>query len=416
MFTLSWYLSKTVRHAWDMKRQVKTILNEQRDLLPPEKIDRVQAAVASMDSVIRANPGKKAVTDEMAKLEKAAHENLKPYPAASIRENVKEIFVAIATIMAFTNFFLQLTKIPTGSMQPTLFGITDEDMRDRTDFKMPNFFTRVKDYWVWGVKYEEFIAPEDGVFEGAEPPKPIIKWFKQDFRFAGKSHRIWFPSDSLFGSEEHQAPRSGISPGTPFKKGEVVFRTKVIAGDHLLVDRISYNFRHPKRGEIIVFKTRGIPGLDQNQLYIKRLVGLSGESIQIGNDRHLIIDGKRLDASDRHFEQVYSFDEKTDPVLAAKSADELRQAYFQTQRNPPYRGHVNDKTARDLFHQGGLAPLFPEETATFKIREGHLMAMGDNTLNSLDSRAWGDFDRKSLIGKCWFVYWPFTDRFGWGYH
>jgi signal peptidase I len=41
-------------------------------------------------------------------------------------------------------------------------------------------------------------------------------------------------------------------------------------------------------------------------------------------------------------------------------------------------------------------------------------AMGDNTLNSSDSRSWGDVPRENVIGKCWFVYWPFTERFGWG--
>ena len=43
------------------------------------------------------------------------------------------------------------------------------------------------------------------------------------------------------------------------------------------------------------------------------------------------------------------------------------------------------------------------------------MAMGDNTMNSQDSRSWGDLPEENILGKCWFVYWPLTDRFGWGY-
>jgi signal peptidase I len=42
--------------------------------------------------------------------------------------------------------------------------------------------------------------------------------------------------------------------------------------------------------------------------------------------------------------------------------------------------------------------------------------MGDNTMNSLDSRSWGAFPAVSVIGKSFFVYWPLTERFGWGYH
>jgi signal peptidase I len=40
--------------------------------------------------------------------------------------------------------------------------------------------------------------------------------------------------------------------------------------------------------------------------------------------------------------------------------------------------------------------------------------MGDNTMNSLDSRSWGDFPAANVIGRAFSVYWPVTDRFGWG--
>jgi Signal peptidase, peptidase S26 len=43
------------------------------------------------------------------------------------------------------------------------------------------------------------------------------------------------------------------------------------------------------------------------------------------------------------------------------------------------------------------------------------MVMGDNTVNSLDSRAWGYFPSDYVIGRSFFVYWPITERFGWGY-
>jgi signal peptidase I len=39
--------------------------------------------------------------------------------------------------------------------------------------------------------------------------------------------------------------------------------------------------------------------------------------------------------------------------------------------------------------------------------------MGDNTMNSLDSRFWGEFPSESVIGRAGFVYWPITSRFGW---
>jgi len=82
---------------------------------------------------------------------------------------------------------------------------------------------------------------------------------------------------------------------------------RIQAGDHLFVDRLTFNFRKPERGEIAVFETKGIQNerMAQDQFYIKRLVALPGEHVQIGNDRHLRINGQRLDASTPHFENVY---------------------------------------------------------------------------------------------------------------
>src|ERR1043165_1430194 len=194
MYILNWFLYKTVRQASDMKRQVNMLLNEQRDLLPPEKISNLQNAINSMHGVLHTTSDKKTIQDEMNRLEKVANDNLKPYPAASVRENIKEIMVAITTIMAFTSFFLQLTKIPTGSMQPTLYGITDENILDDPEIRIPNFAGRMKDYWTKGIQYKYFVAPVDGQFEEVVPPKTLFPFVKkQRFKFAGKWHDIWFP-------------------------------------------------------------------------------------------------------------------------------------------------------------------------------------------------------------------------------
>src|SRR5262249_4964586 len=162
---------------------------------------------------------------------------------------------------------------------------------------------------------------------------------------------------------------------------------------HLLVDRISYNFRRPRRGEIFVFKTKGIDPLPPGQLYIKRLVALGGEHVRIGDDQHLIINGKRLDASTPHFENVYRFP--------------------PTPKEGEYFGHLNEVVAR-RYGRFRLAPLFADESTEHVVAPCHYLAMGDNTMNSYDSRAWGDVPCENVIGKCWFVYWPFTHRFGWG--
>ena len=64
----------------------------------------------------------------MENLEKAANKWLKPYPNAAWRENVEVLLVALAVAMGIRTFFLQPFKIPTGSMQPTLYGVTSRNL------------------------------------------------------------------------------------------------------------------------------------------------------------------------------------------------------------------------------------------------------------------------------------------------
>ena len=203
----------------------------------------------------------------------------------------------------------------------------------------------------------------------------------QEYNFAGTWHRIWFPEDQLF-------ERAGLYYNhrviqKSFQKGEDILNLDIKSGDHLFVDRLTYNFRHPRRGEIIVFQTKGIESLPQDQFYIKRLVGLGSERISIGRDRHVRINGQRLDATTPHFENVYSFDPRIEP------------------RRNEYSGHVP---------MGHLS-----EGNEWPISAHRYFALGDNTLNSYDSRGWGDFPEENVIGKPFFIYWPISSRFGWGY-
>ena len=126
---IRWFLSKTVRQLSEMCRQMERVINEQRDLLPAEAIGALRAARGEAREAIRSGANKGELKRQMGKLEEAARKWFKPYASPGVRENVKEFLVAVVTILSFTTFFLQLTKIPTGSMQPTLFGITYEEMK-----------------------------------------------------------------------------------------------------------------------------------------------------------------------------------------------------------------------------------------------------------------------------------------------
>ncbi|MEI9864458.1 MAG: S26 family signal peptidase [Limisphaerales bacterium] len=135
--------------------------------------------------------------------------------------------------------------------------------------------------------------------EAVSPVKKFLIFnLSQSFTFAGVNHTLWFPPD--FG-ESDLSHRAGLFPGRVYHQGEDVIKIKVSAGDHLFVDRLSYNFRKPERGEIIVFATAGTDIIQQDQFYIKRMVVKPHEKVSIGDDRHLVIDGKRLGRLDAAF-------------------------------------------------------------------------------------------------------------------
>jgi signal peptidase I len=386
-----------MRQSAAMRKHVEKILNHQRDILAAPAVQGVQGALDNLAAAERDPARREALPGEMENLEKAANKWLKPYPNASWRENIEVLLVALALAMGIRTFFLQPFKIPTGSMQPTLFGVTSANLIENKDFHIPSGFAALKD-WFRGTSYIHVIAKNDGDFQGAEKPvRFLIFNLKQTLTIGGQAHTIWFPPDV---GEVPLEWRAGLQYHPTFHKGDDVIKLQVNAGDHPFVDRVTYNFRVPRRGEIIVFETKGIQGLRQDQFYIKRMVAMGGEKVQIGDDRHLIINGQRLDESTPHFQKVYSFDQSKPP------------------QESHYSGHVNEKIAEQFQPPGQsqLAPLFPDGTSIpYQVRDDHYMVMGDNTMNSLDSRSWGDFPAKNVIGKSFFVYWPLTSRFGWGY-
>jgi signal peptidase I len=417
---IRWFFSSTVRQACAIRKHVHHLLCAQRDVLTPPAIGGVTLAMNALQAALTegANIGK--IRIKMDELEFAANKWLKTYPNAMWRENVEVILVAVAVAMAIRTFFLQPFKIPTGSMQPTLFGVTSKNYLPYVgqpgdpNFKIPTNGERIKE-WFEGISYIHVVADTDGELQAVEPPvRFLIFNIKQTIWIGGQSQTIWFPPD--YGEQSLQM-RAGLRTHADFgegqkcQKGQDVVKIQVAAGDHLFVDRLSYNFRKPQRGEIIVFATAGIPEerrepfrVPGDQFYIKRLVGLGGETLSLAPDYevvgasqfggggvpvgHLLVNGQPLSASTPHFENLYSF--------SGVPSGTKTLPYQENQ----YYGHA-------LINELGPG-------REFQVATNHLFVMGDNTMNSLDSRFWGDFPAASSIGKSFFVYWPITKRFGWG--
>ena len=388
---LRWLFSAAARRTSALRAHVRNLRDAQRDALSPQALQALDDALRQTKSALASGADNKSLADTAANLEKTANQWLKSYPHAEWRENIEVFLVAIVVAMAIRTFFLQPFKIPTGSMEPTLFGIECTDLRDQPNFKMPGPLARFWDVIYDGTIWHEFIAPMDGEVVGVGPLEHAFRFINKQtiwVQYRGRDERV--PFTIWCGPDDHLEHAIGLDRRFAFSKGEPILRFKEVTGDHLFVDRVTYNFRRPRRGEIIVFKTKGIEGIpNQDQFYIKRLVGLPGESVSIGDDQHARINGRRLDASTPHFENVYGFDPNAP----------RREGKFGQ-----YNGHVLQPASSYL----------PSPDATINVRPRHFVVFGDNTLNSLDSRYWNDLPEENVIGKSCFVYWPVSTRFGWG--
>ncbi len=130
-------------------------------------------------------------------------------------------------------------------------------------------------------------------------------------------------------------------------------------GNHLMVNKFIYYFKKPRRGDVIVFVYPVNPKKD----FIKRLVGLPGETIEI-KDGSVFINGEELRAQE------------------LKAPQAIAERYYYNE---------------GMYGEGVI-----------KIPDNAYFVMGDNTKNSKDSRFWGFVPKKNLLGKAFFVYWPLT--------
>jgi signal peptidase I len=382
-----WFFVPALRQTCDLRKHVQKLLNSQRDILSPQAIQALDAVLGRTRALIASGAPAEALKNQMEELEKTANKWIKPYPNAEWRDNVEVFLVAIVVAMGIRTFILQPFKIPTGSMQPTLYGVTTQDLRSDPAFKMPNPLRRVWESVADGVIYHQIIAEENGRVVRVDPPGHFLRFFNMQtiwVEYEGRGREV--PVTLWMGPDVFPDREVNFQRQSAFRKGEPILCFKETTGDHLFVDRLTYNFRPPDRGEIIVFKTKGITGLNQDQFYIKRLIGLPGETVNIGEDRHVRIDGRRLDASTPHFENVYGFDPRGVP------------------RDSEYSGHVLDSRSDYL--------KSPEDS--LKVPQDAYVVFGDNTVNSLDSRFWRWVPQQNVIGKAFFVYWPISPRFGWG--
>lgn len=336
------------------------------DITPAPVLAQLDQARAELKEAVRARRA-----DEIERRCEAVRQSLvKVVPARSFpafRENLEVLVVAVAVAMAFRCYFLQPFKIPTGSMQPTLYGIhySAQDGAGLLD-RVP---LRYLKWLVWGEWYGEITAKTAGTFRG---PYKILR--------TGDGTAIGYYD---IGGLEHALPEGmplAVKPGDEVVTGQVIAKGNTINGDHLFVNRVKWNFTKPVRGEVMVFRTDDlpIPHLTERTHYIKRMCGVPHDTITI-KAPHLIVNGMPL--------------AEPEPIRRIE------------ERAPGYNGYC--------LGEGPDALFINVSHDTVKLGSGQYLALGDNTRNSLDGRYWGPVPKENLVGPAMVVYWPLSRRWGW---
>lgn len=351
------FTSRYVKHSKLLIRHAQKYLRYKRDILEPASHDLIAADVRRLKAALKQRDRPQIETYAEA-LDAKLHELLPVTWESHWRENCEVILVAIVVAVGIRSYFLQPFKIPTGSMQPTLNGIIGRPMTAEP----PNILQQVAEFVLEGRNYVNIVSKVDDEVLQIQRRKFLffftfsrIKCQHQEFNW------VYCPPEQLTGDFR-------VSPGIRYRRGEVIARGAVDTGDQVFVDKFSYNFVKPHRGDVFVFRTKNIPEIgDQTQFYIKRLTGLPGDTLRIEPPK-LYINGNLAEG--------FGFER----VMSGKDG---------------YRGYGPGHSAMS------------DPTKTFRVPEHSYYAMGDNSYNSYDSRWWGPVPEQNLVGRGLFVYWPF---------
>jgi signal peptidase I len=352
-------------------RAARKLIRYRRDILPESDLISLREGITRLEVALRKRD-REDIEKSASKLHEAFDLAAPPPPLAGLRENTEVILVALVIALGVRAYFLQPFKIPTGSMQPTLYGVT----ATATTEPPPAWPLRVADFILRGRTYIDVTAAENDTVIGLREVNRFHFFTSTEVITRQRTYSIPAPLDVVRRDFK-------IHPGRELVAGQPLARGHADSGDQLFVDKVTYNFVRPSAGDVFVFRTTGIrrivvaPEMG-SQYYIKRLAGLGGQTLRIDPPR-LFIDGKVADLP--VFERV----------ISARNG---------------YEGYSNTSAG------GGAFPILGSPDDTYKVPRGTYFALGDNSYNSSDSRYFGPVPEENVVGRGLIVYWPFIGRWG----
>lgn len=391
------FTPRYLKHAKLLHKGVTRFLNYKRDLLPAAKLDEILTLRTSLEDAI-ATKNKERLKMLNEEINRVCEKALPEAAPNEIAENVEVIFVAIVIALGIRAYIAQPFQIPTGSMQPTLNGITAEATAEDPT---PGLLGWAGSF-LTSTRYINVVSDRDGYLDMNNPITEhrfliFMPYSLLHFR-DGSTLKIKAPQRQLLDELQlmknvYATPvktdtdtpdlkaKHEMQGGVFIRKGQLLARGIVHNGDHVLVDKFSYHFRTPTRGEVFVFTTKHISGIrvpaEQGaQHYIKRLVGLPEDLVDVQSPL-LLINGKQAEETGMQKVMRGTFSAPLDGYRGYSFAERVN-------------GYINK----------------------IKLKPENYFAMGDNSYNSSDSRVWGPVPQRNLVGPALFCYWPLTSHWG----
>lgn len=417
---------KMRQNARNWLEVAERVYHYRRDELAEAQGQKLLAAAGNLRAGLkdRADAGKLKIGIEA--LERVLRElGGRHYPVSSWVENVEFFLVAAIVILGIRAYFVQPFKIPTNSMWPSYYGMTHELFAPQQE--EPSAVARAGRMLAFGARHYAVQAPVSGevklaVFSNLRPAFSekngrsmfVFPTLMREYTFSvgGRPATITVPADFDFervledalrseGSNLSAALQALAGKGRPIEsstmtvqsrgrmveakiywiplgwkavEGKPVVSFDLLTGDLLFVDRFTYNFFRPSIGSGFVFKTGHIADLSHDEgdkYYIKRLVGLPGDRLEI-RQSELWRNGAPIEGA----------------AAFGKNA----------RREGKYPGYVAD---------GLLAA-----GRSVEVSDGYYFALGDNSPRSLDGRFWGNVPGKDVVGRPLIIYYPLTRRWG----
>lgn len=381
----------------DFKKHLKHLLHVNDDILADNTKGKLQELLEESNKLDSPNESKISEFLKTAPLRATKILPRKTHPM--IREYVDIFAVALTVAFGLRALYMQPFKIPTSSMQPTLFGIhyiADQKLPDGSKplLNMPSFCQ----YCLYSTQPAKAEIKRTGKLEVGsivEYNKNVMFTWSR-FNIGGSNYNLpgkfynhvmrYCQMDKKFDTESmiqagilEPSRKDYLKYMKPFQKGEKLCNGWLSLGDHLFVDRFTFQFREPCRGDITVFNTEGLSCRSTGYFFIKRLIGLPGDTLKIV-DNMVYVKAKGAAS----FKPITEFNiPAINRIYSGKGG---------------YHGHLAERSLAD-----GLQ---------VKVAENHYFMMGDNSSRSSDSRYWGQVPRKNIVGRAFFVFWPFSRRWG----